>query len=119
MMIGGMKLKLDKNLPVALFNGTVATTNGLYSISDIEIATAREFVKKYGFISAIGHEATAEIMSDLLDEDVPMNRIEFKQEVNQIAIAIKLNKRPNEGIILNKDEVNGIGYSLKLMERLK
>ncbi|SFH38068.1 hypothetical protein SAMN05660649_04979 [Desulfotomaculum arcticum] len=31
----------DVKLPVALFNGTVATTNGLYSIKDIDIASAK------------------------------------------------------------------------------
>ncbi len=106
------------NLPVALFNGTVATTNGIYSIEDIDVETARAYVKKYGFISAIGHEATAEIMSFLLDEKITMNRIQFHQEVGQIAIVFKLNERPEEGAVLNKAQVEKIGYSLKLMKRV-
>ncbi|GAB6087035.1 YddF family protein [Alkaliphilus crotonatoxidans] len=107
-----------KHLPVALFNGTVATTNGLYSIEDISVSEARALIKKYGFVSALGHEATAIIMARLLEEPITMNRIQFTQQVGQMAIAFKLNQRPDEGIILNQKEIEEIGFSLKLMKRL-
>lgn len=107
------------NLPVALFNGTVATTNGLYRIDDIDIESAKKFIQEYNFISAIGHKATAEIMSELLGIVVPMNRIQFHQEVGQLVIVFKLNCRPPEGTILNREEIERIGYGLKIMERLE
>ncbi|SFG06227.1 protein of unknown function [Desulfotomaculum arcticum] len=109
----------DVKLPVALFNGTVATTNGLYSIKDIDAATAKRYIKQNGFLSAIGHEATAEVMSDLLGENIKMNRIQFHQQVGQFAIAFKLNIRPQEGDVLTRKEIERIGFSLKLMERLE
>jgi len=108
-----------KDLPVGLFNGTVATTNGLYRINDIDIDTAKKYIKQNGFISAIGHKATAEIMSELLGINIPMNRIQFHQEIGQIAVVFKLNERPPEGDILNQLELERIGYSLKIMERLE
>jgi len=108
-----------KLLPVALFNGTVATTTGLYKISDIDLAQAKKMVAERGFVSAIGHEATAEIMSDLFGENIPMNRIQFHQEIGQPAIAFKLNERPPEGEILIREELEEVGFSLKLMERLE
>lgn len=106
-------------LPVALFNGTIATTNGLYRIKDIDVDTARTYIKKNGFISAIGHGATAEIMSDLFELKVPMNRIQFHQEIGQIAIVFKLNERPAEGVLLTREELESVGYSLKIMERFE
>ena len=109
----------NSNLPIALFNGTVATTNGVYSVNDIDVETAREYIQENGFVSAIGHEATAEIMSVILEQDVPMNRIQFHQEVGQKAVVFKLNERPTEGTVLNREEVEAIGYSLKIMERLE
>jgi len=109
----------DENLPVGLFNGTVATTNGLYRISDIDIDMAKKYIKQYGFISAIGHEATAEIMSEVLEINIPMNRIQFHQEIGQIAIVFKLNERPPEGDILNRQEIERIGYSFKIMQRFE
>jgi len=107
----------SENLPVGLFNGTVATTNGLYRINDIDIDLAKEYIKQYGFISAIGHEATAEIMSELLEINIPMNRIQFHQQIGQIAIVFKLNERPPEGEVLNRREIERVGYSFKIMQR--
>ena len=109
----------ENTCPIALFNGTVATTNGLYEISDIDTDTARELLQTYGFISAIGHEATATIMRELLEQPIMMNRIQFHQEVGQIAIVFKLKERPDEGVVLNREEVEDIGYCLKRMVRLK
>lgn len=111
---------VDKtHLPVVLFNGTVATTNGLYEITDIDVDTAKTYIACYGFVSAIGHQATAEIISENIGQLVPMNRIQFEQQVGQIAIVFKLNKRPPEGTILNRKEIEAIGYSLKKMERIQ
>lgn len=109
----------NESLPVALFNGTVATTNGLYRIKDVDVDTAKKYIKENGFISAIGHQATADIMSDLLESNIIMNRIQFHQEVGQIAIVFKLNERPPEGVLLNREEVEHVGYSLKMMERFE
>lgn len=108
-----------KKLPIALFNGTVATTNGLYKISDITMEEAKKLIEEYGFVSAIGHEATAEVMSELFGVVIEMNRIQFLQEIHQKAVVLKLNVRPPEGTVLNREEIEKIGYTFKLMERLQ
>ncbi|SDK93288.1 YddF family protein [Natronincola ferrireducens] len=110
--------KINK-MPIALFNGTVATTNGIYQISNITIEEAKALIQEHSYISAIGHEATAQAMSDLLGVGVEMNRIQFFQEVGQKAIVLKLNVRPPEGVILTREEIEKVGYSFKLMERLQ
>jgi hypothetical protein len=48
-----------------------------------------------------------------------MNRIQFEQSVGQKAIVFKLNQRPPEGSILEREEIERIGYGLKLMERVE
>lgn len=108
-----------ENMKVGIFNGTIATTNGLYRVSDISIEDAKKLLSQNGFISAIGHKSTAEAISDSLGMDIPMNRIEFKQKVGQKAVVFKLNKRPIEGSILLREEIEEIGYSFKLMERIE
>ncbi|MBN1989056.1 MAG: YddF family protein [Bacteroidales bacterium] len=109
----------QRALPIGLFNGTVATTNGLYRISDISFDSASELVRQHGFVSAVGHDAAAELMSSRLGVPVPMNRIQFKQQVGQLAIALKLNQRPNEGAILTCEQMESIGYTFKLVERIE
>ncbi len=105
--------------PIALFNGTIATTNGLYRIDDISIPEAKALIDTHGFISAIGHESTAQIMSDVFEQDIKMSRIQFRQQIGQLAIVFKLNKRPAEGSILVRDEIERIGYTFKIMRRLE
>jgi hypothetical protein len=48
-----------------------------------------------------------------------MKRIQFKQEIGHKAIVFKLNQRPPEVSVLSREEIEEIGYSLKLMERLE
>lgn len=110
---------MESCMEVGIFNGTVATTNGIYRISDITIDDAKKLISQNGFISAIGHQATAEAISDAFNVNIPMNRINFKQQVGQKAIVFKLKNRPPEGSILCRAEIEEIGYSFKLMERLE
>ena len=110
---------MSDSYPVALFNGVVITANGEYKVSDITKEDAKALVDKLGFVSAVGHEATASVFSQVLEKEVKMNRIQYRQSPNQNAIALKLNQRPAEGSVLNIEEVNRIGYKLKLIERVK
>lgn len=104
--------------PIALLNTAILTTDGEYTIRTIPVEQARELVQsEAGYISAIGHESTAGLLSTLLGVDVPVNRILFEQAVGQQAVVFKLNGRPPEGHILTAAEIAEIGYSIKLLIR--
>jgi len=107
------------DLPIALFNGTVVTTDGLYRIVQISIEEARQLVASHATYSAVGHKAAADLFSEILGIDVKENRIRFVQQPTQLAIALKLNTRPHEGAVLTKEEMIAIGYTLRLIERLE
>ena len=112
-------LLLDgRYLPVVLFNGPICTSTGLFRVTDLEVEEARQLIRDFGFVSAVGHEASAEVLSCILEADVPMNRIEYVQKVGQKAIALKLKIRAEEGRILTAAEMFQIGFSLQLLERL-
>jgi len=68
--------------------------------------------------SAIGHTATAEILTDLTGYIVPVNRIEYRQEIGDTAIVFKLRGRAPEGVILTREQIEEIGYDFYLMTRL-
>lgn len=106
-------------MKAGIFNGTVATTNGLYRVSDLTTHEAKEILHENGYVSAIGHESTAKIISEIMEMDIPMNRINFTQMVGQKAVVFKLNRRPKEGAILSREQVEKVGFSFKLMERLE
>lgn len=105
---------------LALLNTTIVTTNGLYEIKSLTSTEARELFASYGdnIDSAIGHESTAGLFSTLIGGYVPMNRQTFVQKIGQKALVLKLKGRPQEGAILTLEQIEGIGYEFKLMERL-
>lgn len=107
------------NLPIAIYNGTVVTTDGLYRISPISVDAAKVLADKHALISAVGHQAAADLLTEILQITILPNRIRFTQQVGQLAIALKLNQRPPEGSVLSKEEMLEIGFSLKLIERIE
>lgn len=106
-------------MPVVIFNGPICTTTGLYRVTELDVAQARMLVRTHGYMSAVGHEASAQVLSSVLEVDVPMNRIEYEQKVGQQAIALKLDVRPPEGQILTAKEMYDVGFSLQLLMRLE
>ena len=102
---------------VLLLNSPILTTTGSFVLKDIELTDTVEIMKENGFISAIGHSSTADIMSTLLGLNVECNRITATQEPGQKAIVFKLLSRPEEGKILTLEEIKEIGYKFQLLER--
>jgi len=105
---------------LALLNTSILTAAGNYILTDISLDQARQLVTDNAgnLDSAIGHASTAEIMTTLLEADIPVNRQMFSQDIGQRALVFKLNGRPEEGKILTTEEIEAIGYKFQLLERL-
>lgn len=79
---------------------------------------AQATVKACGHISAIGHQATAELLSEVLGVKVKYTRKEVAQKANQQAIVFQLNKRQQEGQVLTRDQIEKVGYKIFLLIRV-
>ncbi len=110
---------INSELPIGIFNGTVVTTDGLYRIRQISIEEAKQLVASRVIESAVGHLAAAELLSDILAVTITENRVQFIQQPGQLAIALKLNIRPQEGAVLTMHEMLSVGFTLRLIERLE
>ena len=108
--------KTKKPLPIAILNTTILTADGDFTLQAISLDEAKQLIKDKEILSAVGHESTAQILTELLEVDVPLNRIQFKQQSGQKALCFKLNGRPQEGTILTAEEIEKIGYEFKLLE---
>lgn len=106
-------------MKLALLNTSILTTPGNYTLIDVDLDTAKNFISEYGtqLDSAIGHESTAVVMSTLLGVEIPVNRQMFCQKVGQQALVFKLNGRPEEGKILTVADIEQIGYKFQLLTR--
>ena len=104
-------------MKLALLNTTIATVDGIFEVRSITLQQAQQLVKDNvgNLLSAIGHDSTAQIMTELLGVDVPVNRIQFSQEEGQVALVFKLKGRAPEGVILDRVGIEAIGFEFKTM----
>lgn len=71
------------------------------------------------YTSAVGHESTAEAMAELLaPAPVAANRITVRPRPGDQFLCFRLNRRPPEGAILNRAQLEELGYGWALMEYL-
>jgi len=103
---------------ITLLNCSILTDYGSYKYSPTDLAQARQAVGDLGFKSAIGHESTAQIISELLDIDCRVNRILYKQKVGESVLVFKLKGRPPEGKILSREEIEEIGYEWGTLSKI-
>jgi len=61
-----------------------------------------------GFVSAIGHEATAQVITTQLSIPVPTNRVSIKLQDGDILIVFQLLTRLPEGKILTEAEMRQV-----------
>jgi hypothetical protein len=105
-------------MKLAVLNTSILTTEGTFTLKDITLEEAKKLVKENEILSAVGHQSTADILTTLLETEIPMNRIQFAQETGQKALVFKLNGRPEEGKILTAEEIEAIGYKFQLLTKI-
>ena len=106
-------------MSLTVLNSSVLSACGIFVLRVISLSDAKNLVKRSQVFSAIGHSATAEILSALLEIKVFANRIEYTQHINTTALVFKLKSRIPEGKILSRAEIEEIGYEFRILRRLK
>ncbi|MCX8098627.1 MAG: DUF1874 domain-containing protein, partial [Casimicrobiaceae bacterium] len=84
----------------------------------ITLEQARALVASEPFESAIGHEATAQILTQLLRIEVPFRRVTYTQAPGQRALVFRLKQRLPEGeVIRSLEQLEAIGFEFGLLTR--
>jgi len=79
----------------------------------VSIQEVRDMLQKEYYTSAIGHEATAKLLTDILGVDIPLNRIQITLQPKDRMLAFLLKKRLPEGTVIRTvEELEQIGYTL-------
>jgi NAD-dependent DNA ligase len=100
------------NSLITPFKGKTAN----FFIEKIDLETAKLSLPK-NFISAVGHQATAERISNLLKVDVKVNRIQVFFEVGDEALAFVPQHRFPEGKVLTREEFFKIPLDIFFIQR--
>ena len=108
---------------IVFLNTSILTVHGKFEYRPTTVADCQKLLTDSigngnEILSAIGHESTANIMSDLLVYRVEMNRIVYKQEKDDTCIVFKMRGRPPEGKILSFEEIEKIGYDFGILEMI-
>ncbi len=69
------------------------------------------------YLSAIGHAASAQFLSALLDLPVPVNRIAVAMAPGDAALVLRLKERLAEGKVLDAEELAATPCELGWLER--
>jgi len=105
-------------MTIYLFNAPIVPINydkydrAVVRFRRISIDEAKEFLSRHEFISAIGHEGTARLLTELLGIPITVNRITVQLEENDIFIAFMLKQRLPEGVVLTKEQLEKLDYWL-------
>jgi predicted AlkP superfamily phosphohydrolase/phosphomutase len=81
-------------------------------LEKISTEEAREILKNNQFTSAIGHEGTSKLLTDILGVNIPTNRTSVYFEPGDTAIHFFLKERLPEGKVLTKEELEKLQYWL-------
>jgi len=65
--------------------------------------------------SAVGHESTAKILSEICGVEIECNRIPIKLQLKDAVIVFQLLTRLEEGKVLTQDELSNIKYKFYLV----
>ena len=82
------------------------------SLWEIDLETARKIVREMPFTSAVGHNATAKVLSQLLGIEIPTQRKTIFLKKGDQAIHFFLKQRFPEGVILSEEELKKLDFWL-------
>ena len=105
--------------PLLLLNATVLTSFGVFRHRRLSLDEARALVHALPWESAVGHAATARLVSAELGIACPMRRVNVEQQVGQPALVLRLDSRAPLGADYDDAMLRTVGHHWTLLQRLE
>jgi len=103
---------------IFILNTPILTDWGEYKFSKISLEEVKSLLQG-DFVSAIGHEGTASLMSRLTGISIPANRVPIKMQVGDQAVVFRVLTRLPEGVILSEEALKAIPYEFGLLRKVQ
>ena len=85
------------------------------TIRRASIEEVRQLLSR-GFVSAVGHQATADLLTSLLQVPVQFNRIAVKAAPGDVLVHFVLRERIPEGKVLTLEELQSLPFDFAISE---
>jgi hypothetical protein len=102
-----------------ILNTPILTAFGKWDFSPMSIDEAKAFANEADFVSAVGHQATADLLTQILGTDVPCLRQAVTLEKGDKALVFRLMRRLPEGVVLGAKDLAAEDFSFGMLERLE
>ncbi len=88
--------------------------DGTWVMRTVSTEEAREITRDE-HVSAVGHQSSADAMSAVLGITVAANRLTVKPEPGDEFLCLRMRRRPPEGVVLDRLQLEAIGYRWALL----
>lgn len=102
---------------IFIINSPVITSFGSYTYIETSVDDIKKILEKESYISAIGHEEIAVLLSRILNIKVMVNRITISQMPGDKLIVIKPKPRLELDRNYSDKDIEEIGFELGILER--
>ncbi len=108
-LLGGVAMTLFVSTAFSLnMLGEVPQHGLTIRVRPIHVSDVAGLLMIHDFVSAVGHESTARILTLLLGVEVPFNRVAIRLVPGDHLIVFQLGVRLEEGRILSEEEVKSL-----------
>jgi len=92
------------------------TIKYILEIQPLSLDEVKKIVQEKPFISAVGHDATARLLTNLLETLVPFNRRPITLKDGDEVIVFQILTRLPEGAVLTLSELKNVKYAFLLVK---
>jgi Domain of unknown function (DUF1874). len=84
-------------------------------VKEVSVEEVKQLLTKH-YVSAVGHESTAQLLSQLLSINVPVNRTAITLKPRDVLIVFQLLTRLPEGKVLSIEEIQKLPFKFYVVE---
>ena len=99
-----------------VLNTPILTEYGSYDFRKSDLSEVQALLQK-DFLSAVGHEGTATLMTQLTGVQIPVNRVAIRMQPGDIAVIFRVLTRLPEGKVLSDEELSKVPFEFGILER--